>query len=428
MADFDASVIGAGCAGSVAAVELARAGKSVLLVERGENGGSKNMTGGRIYTHSLKKVFPNFEEEAPLERKVTHELISFLTDDAATTMEYATPKLADDSVASYTVLRAEFDAWLAGKAEEEGAECVFGMTVDDLLWDGNRVTGVSVGGDEITAEVTIIADGANSLLTEKAHLATTPKPHQMAVGAKEVISLSEQVISDRFRCAAGEGAAWLFVGAPTKGHAGGGFLYANKNSISLGMVATLSDLQTSDVPFSEFMNDFKANPLIAPLIEGGKTVEYSAHLVPEGGLSMVPELVGNGCLVAGDAGMLCVNLGYQVRGMDYAIASGSAAGRAAVAAIDAGDTSAAGLAGYKSELENSFVLKDLRSYQKVPAFMEQTKRMYSEYPSMVCEMMHALFAVDGEPVEPLKKKMMRPVKSRGLFSVLKEMKKGVDAL
>ena len=112
MADFDAIVIGAGCAGSVAAVELARAGKSVLLVERGENGGSKNMTGGRIYTHSLKKVFPNFEEEAPLERKVTHELISFLTDDAATTMEYATPKLADDSVASYTVcVRSSMPGW-----------------------------------------------------------------------------------------------------------------------------------------------------------------------------------------------------------------------------------------------------------------------------------------------------------------------------
>ena len=428
MADFDAIVVGAGCAGCVAAVELARAEKSVLLIERGESAGSKNMTGGRIYTHSLKKVFPNFEEEAPLERKVTHELISFLTDDAATTAEYSSPKLGDEAVSSYTVLRAPFDSWLAQKAEEEGCECVYGMTVDDLVWDGDYVAGVSVAGEEITANVTILADGANSLLAEKAKLAKTPKPYQMAVGAKEIISLAEQTITDRFRCAPGEGAAWLFVGAPTKGHAGGGFIYANKETISIGLVATLSDLQTSDIPFAEYMNDFKSHPLVASLLEGGKTIEYSAHLVPEGGLNMVPELVGNGCLITGDAGMLCVNLGYQVRGMDYAIASGSAAGRAAAAALDAGDVSAVGLSDYKKELENSFVLKDLRSYQNVPAFMEQTRRMYADYPEMVCEMMHALFAVNGDPVEPLKKKMMQPLKSRGVFAVLKDAKRGFDAL
>ena len=53
MADFDAIVVGAGCAGSVAAYELASAGKSVLVVERGNFAGAKNMTGGRIYSHAL---------------------------------------------------------------------------------------------------------------------------------------------------------------------------------------------------------------------------------------------------------------------------------------------------------------------------------------------------------------------------------------
>ena len=52
MADFDAIVVGAGCAGSVAAYELAKAGKEVLLIERGNFAGAKNMTGGRIYAHS----------------------------------------------------------------------------------------------------------------------------------------------------------------------------------------------------------------------------------------------------------------------------------------------------------------------------------------------------------------------------------------
>lgn len=88
MADFDAIVVGAGCAGSVAAYELAKAGKEVLLIERGNFAGAKNMTGGRIYAHSLRKVFPDFESEAPLERKITRERISLMTQEANLTMDF----------------------------------------------------------------------------------------------------------------------------------------------------------------------------------------------------------------------------------------------------------------------------------------------------------------------------------------------------
>ena len=66
------------------------------------------------------------------------------------------------------------------------------------------------------------------------------------------------------------------------------------------------------------------------MIAGGKTVEYSGHVVPEGGLKMMPEIVGDGVLVAGDAAMLCMNLGYTVRGMDLAVASGEIAAKAAI--------------------------------------------------------------------------------------------------
>ena len=54
--DFDIIVVGSGCAGAVAAYTAASAGKSVLVVERGNFAGAKNMTGGRIYSHSLKAV------------------------------------------------------------------------------------------------------------------------------------------------------------------------------------------------------------------------------------------------------------------------------------------------------------------------------------------------------------------------------------
>ncbi|MBQ6411501.1 MAG: FAD-dependent oxidoreductase, partial [Atopobiaceae bacterium] len=110
--DFDAIVVGAGCAGSVAAYELASAGCAVLLVEKGEAPGSKNMTGGRIYTHSLKKVFPDFESEAPLERRVVRERISLMAEESNLTIDYESDKMKVEGQESYTVLRGPFDQWL----------------------------------------------------------------------------------------------------------------------------------------------------------------------------------------------------------------------------------------------------------------------------------------------------------------------------
>lgn len=428
MADFDAVVVGAGCAGSVAACELARAGKSVLMIERGADAGAKNMTGGRLYAHALRAVFPDFEDEAPLERKIVRERISLITEDENTTVDFASPRLGEDAVSSYSVLRGPFDRWLAGKAEEAGAECIYGIAVEDLVWDGERIAGVRAGDDEITAEVTILADGVNSILSERAKLAPRPQPHQLAVSAKAIVELPEQVVSDRFQCNPGEGAAWLFAGAATKGRVGGGFLYANRASVSIGLVATLSDLCASSVPVYQMLEDFKNHPAVAPVLAGGRTVEYSGHLIPEGGYDMVPQLYRDGCLLTGDAAMLCINLGYQVRGMDYAVAAGQMAAQTAIEALDAGDVSAARLAAYRTKLEDSFVLKDLRAYRAFPGFMAGVTRVFDGYPQMAADILRGLFSVDGSPVQPLKGKVMGPVKRVGVLNLLKDVRKGVKAL
>ena len=46
-------IVGGGLAGSAAAYTLAKAGVKVIVIERGETCGCKNMTGGRLYGHSL---------------------------------------------------------------------------------------------------------------------------------------------------------------------------------------------------------------------------------------------------------------------------------------------------------------------------------------------------------------------------------------
>ncbi len=422
---FDVIIVGAGPAGSTAAYVLATAGKEVLLIERGDMAGSKNMTGGRLYGHSLERLIPGFAREAPVERKIVKEVVSFLTPDSSVSLDLQSQQLLGAPKESYSVLRAEFDHWLADKAEEAGACLVSGIRVDDLYRQDGRVAGVVAGEDIMEAAVVILADGVNSLLAQKAGLKAELKPHQVAVGVKEIIELPAQTIEDRFNLNQGEGASRLFVGDCTKGKIGGGFLYTNQDSLSLGLVCTLSELPGSTETVPELLEEFKRHPAVRPLLKGGKTVEYSGHLVTEAGYEMLPELYADGVMVAGDAAGFVINIGYMVRGMDLAIASGEIAAKAIIAAD--GDYSAQALSRYRQLLDQSFVMRDLKQYRKFPVFMEN-HRIFQEYPRMAEEVMTDLFSIDGSPLPSLTKRILGPVKKIGLLKTAGDVWKGVKAL
>nr|WP_295970684.1 FAD-dependent oxidoreductase [uncultured Bacillus sp.] len=425
---FDVIIVGAGVAGCTAGYLLAREGLEVLVIERGNYAGSKNMTGGRIYSHSLEKIMPHFAAEAPVERKITREKISLMTEESNVTIDFYSDLLGVQGSDSYSVLRGEFDQWLAEKAEEAGAQMIPGIRVDDLIIKDGKVSGVIAGEDELEADVVILADGVNSLLAQKLGFRGELKPNEVAVGAKEVIELPQKVIEDRFHCHEGEGTAWLFAGSPTAGRVGGGFLYTNKASISLGIVATLSDLEGASKTVPQMLEDFKNHPTVKPLIKDGKMVEYSGHLVPEGGLSMVRKIVGDGVLVIGDAAGFCINIGYAVRGMDLAIASAEKAAKAVLAAKQKGDFSEATLSLYKQLLDESFVMKDLNLYKKFPHFMEHTTRIFNEYPHMAASIMADMFVMNGEPSQPLMKNVMKHIRKIGLMNLAKDGIKGVRSL
>lgn len=170
--DFDAIVVGAGPGGSATAYTLAKAGLQVLLVERGRQAGSKNMSGAMLYTYALNKLIPGFWEDPdfPIERYVTRYVLSFLSNESWTSLDFKTRKSSKPPYNGITLLRARFDNWLARKAESVGANVAEGIKVDDLLWDDRRVVGVRSGTEELRAKVVVAADGVNSPLSRKAKI------------------------------------------------------------------------------------------------------------------------------------------------------------------------------------------------------------------------------------------------------------------
>ena len=398
---FDVIIVGGGLAGCSAGLVLARANLEVLIIERGNFCGAKNMTGGRLYGHSLEKIIPNFAQEAPIERKVTKEKISLMSSDGSVDIGFGSKKLSSEpDTGSYTVLRAPFDQWLASKAEEEGVSIIPEALVEKLIIEDGKVIGVEATEEKLYADVVILADGVNSLLGQSIGMKKELEPHQVAVGAKEIIKLGEDVINQRFGVRGNEGVAWLSAGDPTAGGFGGGLLYTNKDSVSVGIVATLSDIEHSGLSVNQLLERFKEHPSIAPYIEGGQTIEYSAHLVPEEGLHMVPELYRDGVIMVGDAAGFCINLGFTVRGMDFAIESGRLAAETIIKAHEQGDYSAKSLAYYQKALDNSFIMRDLKQYQGFPALLGR-REIFELIPSLATDIAAKAFTVNGKQEQNL---------------------------
>jgi electron transfer flavoprotein-quinone oxidoreductase len=393
---FDAIVVGAGPSGNAAAYTLAKAGLKVLQIERGEYPGSKNVQGAILYSDALERIIPDFRDDAPLERHIIEQRLWVLDDDSFVGSHYRSDSFNKPPYNRYTIIRAQFDKWFSQKVQEAGALLICETTVSDLIMDGDHVVGIQTDrlGGSVFADIVILADGVNSMLARKAGFRPELSPGDVALAVKEIHFLPQEVLESRFNISGDAGVVIEMVGKITKGMMGTGFLYTNKESLTIGVGCILSDFKKQKCSPSQLLEEMKAHPSIRPLMEGGEMKEYAAHLIPEGGYKAIPKIFGDGWMIVGDAGMF-VNAVHR-EGSNLAMTSGRIAAETVLElAVAKKPFTQKNLAAYREKLDQSFVIKDLKKYRNMPEILHRNPQFFTTYPELINRAAHTMLHVDG---------------------------------
>ena len=418
---FDAIVVGAGPAGSAAAYVMAKAGLSVLQIERGEYPGAKNVQGAILYADALERIIPDFREDAPLERHIVQQRVWMLTDDAHIGFEHRSDEFNTEKPDRYSIIRAQFDRWFCSKVKEAGALVICDTVVKALLKDEQgRVIGVKTDreGGDIYANVVLLADGVNSTLARDAGFRKELDGDNTALVAKEMHFLRPEVLQNRFNVGEKEGVAFELVGTLTRGKIGMGFIYTNAESVSIGIGCMVGDFEKGGLTPYGLLDELKAHPSVKPLLAGSEMKEYSAHLIPEGGYKAIPKIYGDGWMVLGDSAGLVNSIHRE--GSNMAMTSGQLAAETVIALKKEGKTfSASNLSRFKTALDNSYVIKDLKKYQGMPGFLHGNRHMFTLYPDLMSQAAVSMLRVDGVDKKSKEKQVIKSFRqSRGLFGLL----------
>ena len=417
---FDAVVVGAGPAGTAAAITMAKAGLQVALLERGAKPGSKNVMGGILYSHYLEEIVGEDWKKAPLERPIIEERRWLMTPEAAIAFDYKNIRNREHPH-SYSVLRARFDAWFAEQAEKAGAVVVPETVVEHLITRNGRVVGVSTGrGDDVYAEVTIVCEGVGlgenlleNTLIDGRPLRRKLRRDEVALAVKEIMQLDAGLIEERFNCDPGEGCTVECFGDSTFGMSGFMFIYTNRDTLSVGGGALLSEFDETLRSPNDLMEHFKNHPAVKPLLRGAETVEYLAHLIPEGGYRGIPKVYGPGYLVCGDAAMLSNPVHRE--GSNLAMESGRLAGETVIRCKEIGDFSEHRLREYRGQLDASWVMADMKKYDKAVPLLEHNPQLLTKYPRVLDAALDEFFRVDGTSKWDKQNRIFRMLRREGLF-------------
>jgi electron transfer flavoprotein-quinone oxidoreductase len=272
------------------------------------------------------------------------------------------------------------------------------------------------------ADVVIVCEGIGlgSGLLEKTLIDGRPlrrklRPNEVAMAVKEIMQLDSGLIEERFNCEPGEGCTIECFGDSTMGMSGFMFVYTNKDTLSVGGGALLSEFNATLRNPNQLMEHFKHHPAVKPLLRGAETVEYLAHLIPEGGFRGIPKVYGPGYLVCGDAAMLSNPVHRE--GSNLAMESGRLAGRTVIHAKETGDFSERRLAEYKGALDSSWIMADMKKYDGAVPLLEHNPQMLTQYPQVADRALDEFFRVDGQSKWQKQSNILKMLRKAGMFKM-----------
>jgi electron-transferring-flavoprotein dehydrogenase len=383
-------IVGAGPAGLACAIRLGQLLEDapkirerlgdvpIAVLEKGKQPGSHLLSGAVVNPRALRRLFKGRKriEEMPFYGPVEHEAVYFLT--AKRALPIPTPPTMKNE-GNFVASLSRLGRWLAEQAEESGAMLLPETAAEKLLASDGRVRGVRTGdkgrgrdgeplgnfepGADVLARVTVLAEGTQGHLTGVAldrFGLGGENPQVWALGVKEVWKVARPL--DRVIHTMG----WPLRAAAKYREFGGSFIYPMGNDmLTLGMVVGL-DYRDVELSVHDLLQELKTHPLVRKLLTGGERVAWGAKTIPEGGLLSLPrQLHAPGLLICGDgAGLVNVP---ALKGIHYAIESGSLAAEAAFSALQPGQTPSTpgALSVYDDALRQSFVWSDLQEVRNM---------------------------------------------------------------
>ncbi|QIW24713.1 FAD-dependent oxidoreductase [Sulfolobus sp. S-194] len=389
--DADVIIVGGGLSGLSAGITAIKEGLNVILLERGEYSGAKNVSGGRMYIHALQKLIPDALERAPLERPITKETYEFYCKNKKLTFSFE----EKDKKNSYSVLRAKFDRWLASEAESLGLLISYSTLVTNAYRENGGIT-LETNRGTLRAPLAIDASGVTSVVFRYLGLRNFT-PDKWMLGVKEIIKTNVNLPES-------EGEARTIVGL-ISGVKGGGFVYTNKDTLSVGMAVTFDSLPKSEVPAKDLVESFREKLGIE-----GEVLEYSAHAIPYYGFKNLQQLYADNLIAVGDSAGFLINDGFTIRGMDLAIASGMIAGLAAKKIVEMRDFTKTSI--YYDMLKESFVLKHLElAYSRFELINKGTT--LNIYTEVLCDLLSDMFTVTEDRKTLIEYALLR-LKEKGI--------------
>ena len=380
--EADVTIVGGGPAGMACALRLSQlidkhnrrypdaplSKENINVLEKAREIGQHCLSGALLDPRSMDELLPGWRREAPLDAEVEHEGVFYLTKKKAHRLPITPPPMRDHG--NYVISINRFTKWLGEKVEQAGITIFTGFAGSELLFDGDRVTGVRTDdkgvdktnqpksnfepGYDLKSKITVLAEGTRGSLTKqlvgRLDLDKHRNPQVYGVGVKELW----EVPSGRIR----KGEVIYTLGWPlTTKEYGGSWIYGSKDSIvSMGFVTGL-DYADPRLDPQRVLQQFKTHPHIAHLLEGGKMIRYGAKTMPYGGWWSMPPLAGDGWMIIGDgAGFLN---SQRLKGIHLGIKSGMLAAEAAFEALLASNFSTAQLKSFKEKVDASWIRDEL---------------------------------------------------------------------